>query len=280
VPAASREADLNHAWSEATAGHLTGKGDWRNALTGCRVFPCGGRDPVSRKQLIEILAVGALLTIVAVAAGGFLYMHRLNEGLLRAAARGDVDAVRSLLARGANPGARTRAGETALLLAARRGSEEAVRLLLERGADPNARDRHEVTALWWVAARDGVMPNRAAVARLLLTHGALANVRGRPNGGTTALAWAASKGDPGLVRLLIEHGADVNARDRFGGTALRSARRGAYTRAAGLAHMRQLVAQASPQQRPWMRKHVEDAQSKRLHAEAAVRILQRAGATR
>src|SRR5687768_2159438 len=107
-----------------------------------------------RKRQMELLASAALIAVLTLAAGGFLLMHRLNEGLLRAAARGDVDAVHSLLARGANPGARTRFGETALLLAARRGSEETVRLLLQRGADPNAKDRSGVTALWWVAARD------------------------------------------------------------------------------------------------------------------------------
>lgn len=75
-----------------------------------------------------------------------------------------------------------------------------------------------------MAARDGDFPNRAALAALLLEHGADPNVRGRINGGVTPLMKAAAKGEVGLVRVLIRNGADVNATDRWGGSALGTAR--------------------------------------------------------
>lgn len=233
---------------------------------------------MGRKRLVEILAVGALLVVLSVAAGGLFYFHRLNEELRRAAASGNVKAVRSLLDRGADVRTRTRYGETPLALAARRGSEKTVRLLLERGADPNAMDVAGATALWWVAARDGVMPNRAALAGLLLSHGADANAHG--TGRITTLSYAAAKGDPELVRLLIQHGADVDASDRFGYTAAKLARRTAYSRAAGQAFYQRLAAEAPPSHRPGMSNLLDSARNKRLDAEATVRILKRAGATK
>jgi len=231
---------------------------------------------MSRKRLIELIAVGALLGVIGLAGGGFLARQRLNAALLRAAVAGNVQAVRSILDRGADPNARTGARDTALLLAARRGREETVALLLERGADPNAQDRHVSTALWWVAARDGEMPNRSRIATLLLQHGAEAKTPGALNGGMTALSWAASKGDAELARTLIRHGAEVHAHKQRGETPLESARQAAYNRAESVRFIQRLTA-GSPAD-PGSRKQLEYARHKLLEAEATVRILQQHGA--
>jgi glucose/arabinose dehydrogenase len=60
------------------------------------------------------------------------------ESLLAAAAGGNVDIVKTILARGVSPDTRDQAGNTALMLAASRGRLEVVRLLLERNADVSA----------------------------------------------------------------------------------------------------------------------------------------------
>jgi len=77
------------------------------------------------------------------------------EGRLLDAARiGDADAVRSLLAEGANVKVADEDGVTLVMRAAAAGNAETVRLLLAAGADPTARDRHGRNAA--DRARDGL----------------------------------------------------------------------------------------------------------------------------
>ena len=64
-------------------------------------------------------------------------------------------------------------GETALMIAARTGRVEAVRVLLARGADVNAKERwYGQTALMWAAAE-----NHPAVVQALIDAGAAVNAR-------------------------------------------------------------------------------------------------------
>src|SRR5262245_1674600 len=67
--------------------------------------------------------------------------------LFEAAAAGDLERVRSLLAGGAAPDERDAAGQTALQLAAESGQTEMVRMLLAAGADPTAREIIVPTAI-------------------------------------------------------------------------------------------------------------------------------------
>jgi ankyrin repeat protein len=125
---------------------------------------------VGREVIATLAARGALGLFGALALGDFEAAARLVDdggddaaldGLLHLLAkRGDADAVRWLLDRGADPNARWSqwdAEVAPLHLAAAEGHVEVVRLLLEAGADPSIRDsKHDGDAVGW--AQHGRMP--------------------------------------------------------------------------------------------------------------------------
>ncbi|SRR5579884_2370680 len=118
--------------------------------------------------------------------------------MLRAAKAGDVEVIRLLLAKGANPKLATRAGINPLMAAAGLGTKE---------EDTTGRRKTEAEAIESI--------------RLLLEAGVDVNVAdGR---GQTALHGAAAKGYDQVVKFLVEHGADPNAKDRNGKTPLDAA---------------------------------------------------------
>ena len=96
-----------------------------------------------------------------------------------AARSGNIDAVKELLARGANPNARERLGQTALMWAAAEGHTDVVRLLMDAKADMNARLDSGFTAFFF-AVREG----RLDTVRAFLAAGADVNaMRLRSSGG-------------------------------------------------------------------------------------------------
>ncbi|MEV6622975.1 ankyrin repeat domain-containing protein [Amycolatopsis sp. NPDC051106] len=100
----------------------------------------------------------------------------------------------------------------ALAWAARNDRVDALKTLVARGADPDA-DVYRGTALAWAAAT-----GRVAAIRTLLALGADVNhvgTFGGPNHGegVTALHLAAQSGHLDAVRVLVENGADLAARD-------------------------------------------------------------------
>ncbi len=127
-----------------------------------------------------------------------------REALLAAGAEiGPLEAAALGRRDGLDPGARGADGFTALHLAAFFGGADAVRALLAAGADANAdaenplrvRPLHSA-----VASRD-----RESV-RALLEAGAEPNVV--QQGGFTPIHGAAHAGDAEMVRILLQHGAD------------------------------------------------------------------------
>jgi ankyrin repeat protein len=80
--------------------------------------------------------------------------------------RNPVDAVKVLLAAGADPNAKTPAGDTALHLAAWDGRAEIVRALVEGGADVNVRDANGKTALQLVEGQAPRPPRPTAGAQV------------------------------------------------------------------------------------------------------------------
>lgn len=121
--------------------------------------------------------------------------------LMEAALHGSAEMVSALLDAGADPRAVSEAGVTALLWGAWDANK--VRLLLARGADPNARSTLDNTPLM-VAA--GAPTGSAAVEQLLA---AGADITLRNKGGRTALRFAAGGGDVRTVRLLLEKGKSI-----------------------------------------------------------------------
>ena len=141
--------------------------------------------------------------------------------LTQAAATGNANAVRALLASGAPVDAKDASDWTALHFAAAHGWTDVVALLLDRGADPNARARFDMTPLHWAA-----MIGRAEVAGLLTRRGARVDARNAY--GMTPLHLAA---DDKVVAVLVKAGAAVNALDDRGRTPLHTARQSKVAKA-------------------------------------------------
>jgi len=122
--------------------------------------------------------------------------------------QGDLELVKQLLAHGADPNTRNDYGSTPISEAGVEGDFGIVKALLDGGADAGSPNAEGQTVLM-VVARTG----HVETAKLLLDHGADPNAR-EEWGEQTALMWAASQQQPGMIRVLLEHGAAVDARAR------------------------------------------------------------------
>jgi uncharacterized protein len=104
-------------------------------------------------------------------------------------------------------------GDPTLVELAQAGQTQAALALVAQGVDVNVPSDDGSTALLWAAHRG----DRALVERLLKAH-AKAGTANRY--GATAMAEAASFGDPALIELLLKAGADPDSLDADGQTAL------------------------------------------------------------
>ena len=134
-----------------------------------------------------------------------------SSELADAAQRGDVAAVRALLAKKADVNAVQNDGSTALHWAVYRGDAVMAGLLVRAGANVKAANRNGSTPLW-LASING----DATTLGLLLEAGADPN-EGLPLG-RTPLMIASRTGDTGAMKVLIDRGANVNARETERGT--------------------------------------------------------------
>ena len=106
------------------------------------------------------------------------------------------------------------AAQSAVAEAAARGDREAVKTLLREAADVNAAQGDGMTALHWAA-----MHGDAEMARMLLFAGA--NTRAVTRlGSYTPLFLAARQGQPAVIPVLVEAGSDVNQTTATGTTPL------------------------------------------------------------
>lgn len=116
------------------------------------------------------------------------------------------------------PESRNRSGESLLMMAAIKGNLDAARTLIARGADVN---KTGWTPLHYAASTP--MPEQTDMVRLLLTHHAYIDAES-PNG-TTPLMMAASYGHSSVVKLLLDEGADPTLRNQRQLTAVDFAQR-------------------------------------------------------
>ncbi len=156
----------------------------------------------SRWLLISLLSLVILLPARGGQAAGE------SNTVVAAARDGDVQAVRSLIAKRANVNVRGSDGSSALLWAAYNSDSEMVRALIAAGAEVNSPNRYGITPLLQ-ASRTG----DAAVMGALLKAGADPKLT-HPQGETPLMA-ASKSGRVDAVRLLLEAGANVNAADDY-----------------------------------------------------------------
>jgi uncharacterized protein len=122
-------------------------------------------------------------------------------------------------------------GATALLRAAKAGDLEAVRLLLAHGANPNLPNIQGITPVMAAAGvgsneidtrgRFKTQPDLVACIDLLVKAGG--EVNAHDNNGFTALHGAALFGYDDVIKDLVTHNADINAKDKKGMTPLDAA---------------------------------------------------------
>jgi uncharacterized protein len=188
--------------------------------------------------MLRTLLVAAGLAAVGLSA---VPVFAADNGLIPAASRGDVAAVRALIAKGADVNATDtdgttplhkavwagepvvveallRAGAkasianafgmTAAYLAAEQGNAAILRRLLDAGAEPNTVDGSGDTLLMAaVRARD------VETVRLLVDRGARVETT-EPELGHTALMWAVRADAAAIVKLLLERGAAIEGKTR------------------------------------------------------------------
>lgn len=178
-------------------------------LSGCALT---AQDPGERfYQAIRSGDLATLRTLIN-EHGASVKDSRGETPLMFAGAFGSLEAMKLLLASGADARAISEFGVAALHWST--GDVRKSRLLLEAGADVNVRSQMGRTPLLVAAGTNGA----SETVKLLLAKGANANIA--DSTGITPLIAAANVNDTATVRLLLAAGADVNARSALSQTAL------------------------------------------------------------
>src|SRR3712207_2867162 len=139
----------------------------------------------------------------------------LGPELISAAGRGDAEAVRHLLQRGAPVEARDGDRRTPLVAAAYGNHLKSAGLLVEAGADVNAKDDTVQSAYLISTSEVGDDPR---LLELTLQNGADVDSLDSYNG--TGLIRAAERGYPKIIQRLLETNIDVDHVNNLGWTAL------------------------------------------------------------
>jgi ankyrin repeat protein len=149
--------------------------------------------------------VSLLALVLALSAGTSAFLA--ESPVADAAARGDREAVKSLLKSAADVNAAQGDGMTALHWAAMNGDAELAQMLIVAGANVKATTRLGSYTPLYLASQQG----HGKILQALIKAGGDVKA-GTPNG-TTPLMVAAASGELEAVRVLVESGADVNGKD-------------------------------------------------------------------
>jgi ankyrin repeat protein len=157
-----------------------------------------------------------------------------------------LELIQSLLARGADPNARTKevppirrfvtpvgdlswvdfTGQTPFLKAALAGDMTVMRLLLENGADPNIPAAGGTTALMaaagvnWMGTQTYTESKESLMEAVKLCLEKGADVNAKNSMGITALIGAANRGSDDILEFLVSKGARLDIKDKEGRTLL------------------------------------------------------------
>jgi ankyrin repeat protein len=135
-----------------------------------------------------------VLALLVLLTPALAFAQNLNDDLIAAARKSDVEAVKGLLAKGADPNAKSPYGATPLFFACDRGNLEIVKILVERGADVNVKDTfYNSTAVTWA-----VFKNHTDIVKLLLEKGA--------DSKQIVMRSAIGGEKPDIVKMLVEMG--------------------------------------------------------------------------
>jgi ankyrin repeat protein len=117
---------------------------------------------------------------------------------------GNAAMIEALLKAGADPNSALPGEESALMTASRTGRVDAVKVLIAHGANVNFKEsKRGQTALMWAAAE-----GNTATLEELVEHGA--DMHAATKGGLTPLLFAVREGRIDTVRAMLKSGADVN----------------------------------------------------------------------
>ncbi|MBM3528916.1 MAG: ankyrin repeat domain-containing protein [Alphaproteobacteria bacterium] len=211
-------------------------------------------------EIAKAALAAAFLLLVSAMPGQSQPGNAKEREMIQAAERGEIVAVRTLLAEGARIDARDQRGRTALMAATHRNQVAVARFLIQEGADVNAKDfiqdtpylyaaaegRTEILKMTLAAGADlkdvnryrgtGLIPaaHRGHVENVKLLLATSIDKDHVNNLGWTALLEAVILGDGGpahteIVRLLVAAGANVNIPDRERVTPLMHARKSGYS---------------------------------------------------
>lgn len=150
---------------------------------------------------------------------GYVAPHSAKQvpPLVQAASKGNLDAVKALLAEGVDPNQAHESGIAPIHISAMENMLEITRALVEAGADLGLKQAAGATPLHMACA----VPDSIETVRFLLQSKADPNAK--DNDGRTPLIAAATNGFTDVVEALAGAGADLNHQDKDGATALHGA---------------------------------------------------------
>jgi uncharacterized protein len=161
--------------------------------------------------------IAGLALLAIVFAGPAYSSDELNQQLFEFVSYNEPAEISRLIKEGADPNHMV-TGIPVITLAASTSSLDAIKALLAGGADPNARDEYGKTVLMYAAEIGEIN-----VIKILLENKADPNLKQEGSGDTALLKLLKGSPTVEVITALLDGGADVNLADDSGLTPLASA---------------------------------------------------------